>query len=102
MERGGCIYIMTNYNKTTYYTGVTSDLYTRIIEHKTSKYPNSFTSRYKLKYCVYYEALPTIEEAIEREKQVKKYRREKKEALINSINPKWEDLWIIIKEWELI
>jgi len=91
---------MTNYNKTTYYVGVTSDLYSRIIEHKTGKYPNSFTSRYRLKYCVYYESLFSIEEAIEREKQVKKYRREKKEALINSINPNWNDLWEIIKEWE--
>lgn len=102
MERGGCVYIMTNYNKTTYYTGVTSNLYSRIIEHKADKYPNSFTSRYRLKYCVYYEALLTIEEAIEREKQIKKYRREKKEALINSINPNWDDLWEIIKEWEVL
>jgi len=100
MERGGCIYIMTNYNKTTYYTGVTSDLYSRIYEHKTDKYPGSFTSKYRLKYCVYYEALDTIEEAIDRETQVKKYRREKKEALIKSINPNWIDLWDEIKEWD--
>jgi putative endonuclease len=99
MERGGCIYIMTNYEKTTYYIGVTSDLYSRIYEHKTNKYSGSFTARYKLKYCVYYEALPTILEAIDREKQVKKYRREKKEALINSINPQWKDLWDEIKQW---
>jgi len=99
MERGGCIYIMTNYNKTVLYIGVTSDLYNRILEHKQGKYPNSFTAKYQLKYCVYYESLPRIEEAIAREKEIKKWRREKKELLINSSNPKWDDLWELMKEW---
>ena len=99
MERGGCIYIMTNYEKTTYYVGVTSNLPGRIYEHRTNKYPKSFTARYRLKYCVFYEFLPTIIEAIEREKQVKKYRREKKEALVNTINPNWDDSWEVIKDW---
>ena len=99
MERGGCIYIMTNYNKTVLYIGVTSDLYNRILEHKQGKYPNSFTAKYQLKYCVYYEFLPRIEEAIVREKEIKKWRREKKELLINSSNPKWDDLWELMKEW---
>ena len=99
MELGGCIYIMTNYKRTVYYVGVTSDLFSRIYEHKSMKYPDSFTARYQLKYCVYYEVLFTITEAIDREKQVKKYRRSKKEALVNSINPYWNDLWNEIKEW---
>ncbi|RZM25422.1 MAG: GIY-YIG nuclease family protein [Pedobacter sp.] len=99
MERGGCVYIMTNYNKTVLYIGVTSDLFSRILEHKSGKYPNSFSAQYQLKYCVYYEALFTIEEAIGREKQIKKWRREKKDNLINTINPEWNDLWEIIKEW---
>ncbi|WP_316786306.1 GIY-YIG nuclease family protein [Pedobacter frigiditerrae] len=99
MERGGCVYIMTNYNKTVLYIGVTSDLFSRILEHKSAKYPNSFSARYQLKYCVYYESLFTIEEAIGREKQIKKWRREKKDDLINSINPDWKDLWEVIKEW---
>ncbi len=99
MERGGCVYIITNYNKTVLYVGVTSDLYSRILEHKEGTYPNSFSARYQLKYCVFYEFLPTIEEAIVREKQVKKWRREMKEALINEINPGWNDLWEDIKEW---
>lgn len=99
MERGGCIYIMTNKNKTTLYVGVTSDLPARIMEHKGHIYSNSFTSRYNLTYCVYFEAQPTIEEAIAREKQVKKYRREKKIALIESINPMWGDLWEEVKQW---
>ncbi len=99
MESGGCIYIMTNKNRTTFYVGVTSDLLSRIIEHKKHKYPNSFTSKYNLKYCVFYESHFTIEEAIEREKQVKKYRREKKTVLIESINPTWNDLFEVVKTW---
>ena len=99
MERGGCIYIMTNKNRTTLYVGVTSDLLSRIIEHKTHKYPNSFTSKYNLEYCVFYESHFTIEEAIGREKQVKKYRKEKKIALIESVNPTWNDLFEVVKTW---
>ena len=99
MERGGCIYIMMNKNKTTLYIGVTSDLLSRILEHKTHKYPTSFTSKYNLEYCVYFEAFLTIEDAIGREKQIKRYRREKKNALIESTNPNWEDLFDSIKSW---
>ena len=85
---------MTNKNKTTLYIGVTSDLTARIHEHKKHKYPNSFTARYNLEYCVYYEMFSRIEEAIGREKVLKKWRREKKDDLINSLNPEWEDLKI--------
>jgi len=99
MERGGAIYIMTNVNKTTLYIGVTSDLFSRILEHKQHKYPKSFTSKYNLEICIYYEAFSTIEEAIGREKELKKWRREKKDALINSLNPTWMDLWEDIKNW---
>ncbi len=66
---------MTNKNKTTLYIGVTSDLYSRIIEHKEHKYPNSFTAKYYLEYCIYYEPFYNIEEAIAREKEIKKWRR---------------------------
>lgn len=99
MDRGGCIYIMTNLARTTFYIGVTSDLYSRIQEHKTEKYSNSFTARYKLHICIYYEMQPSIQEAITREKEVKKWNRDKKIKLINSINPKWDDLWEQIKTW---
>ena len=99
MERGGCIYIMTNKHKTTLYIGVTSDLFTRIFEHKQHKYSNSFTAKYNLEYCIYYETFSNIEEAINREKELKKWRREKKEVLINSMNPEWNDLWEVIKTW---
>jgi putative endonuclease len=91
MEYGGCVYIMTNKNRTTLYIGVTSDLTTRIHQHKTHAYPTSFTSKYNLEYCVYFEFFPRIEEAIDREKQLKGWRREKKNALIEKLNPEWED-----------
>lgn len=99
MERGGCIYIMTNKNKTVLYVGVTSDLLSRITVHKTHTYPNSFTSKFNLEFCIYFEFHPTIEDAIAREKQVKKYRREKKIALIENINPLWKDLFDEVKTW---
>jgi len=99
MDRGGCIYIMTNLARTTFYIGVTSDLQARIQEHKTTKYLKSFTAKYKLHFCIYYEVQSSIEEAIAREKQVKKWGRNKKIKLINSLNPKWHDLWEEIQHW---
>ena len=99
MERGGCIYFMTNKHKTTLYLGVTSDLLNRINEHKTKKYSNSFTAKYNLEFLVFYEFHSSIEEAIAREKQVKKWSRQKKEELINSQNPQWVDLWEEIMKW---
>jgi|SRR5882724_9704779 len=98
MERGGSVYIMTNRNKTTLYIGVTSDLSERIQQHKEHFYKKSFSNKYNLEYLIYYENLPTIEEAIAREKEIKKWRREKKENLINSINPEWRDLWAEIQD----
>ncbi len=99
MERGGCIYILTNKNKTTLYVGVTSNLRSRIYDHKTHKHINSFSDRYNLEYCIYYEAYPTIADAIGREKEIKKWRRQKKIQLIERLNPSWNDLWEEIKNW---
>jgi putative endonuclease len=99
MKKGGAVYIMTNKNKTTLYIGVTSDLYNRILQHKEHYFPKSFTAKYNLTYCIYYESFFSIEEAIMREKMLKKLRREKKEQLINRLNPAWRDLWEDIKEW---
>lgn len=93
MQRGGCIYIITNKNKTTLYSGVTSDLIHRVQEHRYKHYPKSFTARYQLTYLVFYESFGSIDEAIVREKQVKKWSRHKKELLISSTNPLWLDLW---------
>ncbi len=99
MEKGGCTYIMTNKRKTTLYIGVTSNLPGRVQQHKSHYYPKSFTARYNLESCVYYESFFSIKEAIAREKEIKKWRRDKKEALINNLNPEWKDLWEEIKEW---
>ncbi len=99
MERGGSVYILTNKNKTTLYIGVTNDLVARVLEHKNHFYKKSFSDRYNLEFLIYYENFPTIVEAIEKEKEIKKWRREKKENLINTINPEWKDLWEEIKNW---
>ncbi|MEQ9169113.1 MAG: GIY-YIG nuclease family protein [Fulvivirga sp.] len=99
MKKGGCIYILTNKNHTTIYVGVTSDLYSRIIEHREGKYQKSFTTRYNLFKLVYIEPFHSIEEAIAREKQLKAGSRQKKLDLINSTNPDWSDLFNEISQW---
>ena len=99
MERGGSIYFMTNKNKTTLYLGVTSNLIKRVYEHRTHFYKGSFTDKYNLELIVFYEFHSTIEEAISREKQVKKWSRAKKDALIITLNPARVDLWEEIEKW---
>jgi putative endonuclease len=99
MVHGGCIYIMVNAHHTVFYTGVTSDLFSRVSEHKERIHPKSFTFRYNVFKLVYYESFYSIEEAIAREKQVKVYSRAKKIALIVKQNPEWIDLYEEIKKW---
>ena len=96
MERGGCVYILTNYSHTVLYIGVTSDLYTRIIEHKEKFYPNSFSAKFNCNKLVYYEQFSTIEEAIGKKKQLMNWKRAWKINLINSENPNWEDLFLAL------
>ena len=60
---------------------------------------NKARTKYNCVHCMYYEHFPTIQQAIAREKEIKKWRRDKKDALINTLNPKWEDLWNEIKTW---
>ena len=69
MEKGGCIYFMTNEYHNVLYLGVTSDLKIRVYQHKTKKYPHSFTARYNCNKLVYFEVFSTIEEVIARENQ---------------------------------
>jgi putative endonuclease len=83
---------MTNKNQTTLYIGVTNDLCRRIHEHKNHLIHNSFTDRYNLEYCIYYEEYSYFALAIQREKQLKKWNRQKKENLINIKNPQWKVL----------
>ena len=87
------VYILTNDRHTVLYIGVTSDLPKRIHQHKT-KYYKGFTSRYNVSKLIYFESFPKITEAISREKQMKKYRREKKEALVNEVNPEWNEVMV--------
>jgi len=75
------------------YIGITNNLYRRILQHKKSTITKSFTHKYKVNRLVYYEEFEYINEAIEREKQLKKWRREKKVNLIESANPGWHDLF---------
>ncbi len=99
MKRGGSVYILTNQHHTTLYVGVTSDLPKRISQHRDKFYPTSFTAKYHINKLVYFESLPTITDAIAREKQLKAGSRKKKLDLINTMNPKWDDLYNVIKKW---
>ena len=85
------VYIITNINKTVLYTGVTNDIARRIYQHETGM-TAGFAKRYKCKYLLFYEHFTFIDEAIEREKQIKRWNRSKKEFLINTINPGWNFL----------
>ena len=92
----GFIYIMTNKNNSVLYTGVTSDLKNRVLQHKTKKYAGSFSAKYNISKLVYFESCETIGEAIKREKQIKSGSRKQKVALINEMNPEWNDLSLIL------
>ncbi len=85
------IYIVTNKNKTVLYIGVTNDLQRRVYEHEQGLI-SGFTKKYNCHYLIYYEHFQDINDAIEREKVLKKWRREKKENLINEFNPDWKFL----------
>ena len=99
MGKGGSVYIITNRNKTTLYTGVTSNLVARIQEHRTKKYPQSFSARYNLHDLVYVEHFSSIQEAIAREKYIKGKSRKWKEELIAKHNPNWDDMTNEILNW---
>ncbi len=80
------IYIVTNQNKTVLYIGVTNNLSRRLKEHFEGKIPG-FTQLYKCRYLIYYELFQFIDQAIAREKELKSWRREKKDILIDKFNP---------------
>ena len=73
------------------YVGVTNDLVRRIYEHK-NKLVKGFTEKYNVHKLVYFEETGDVRSALTREKEIKKWRREKKNALVISINPEWKDL----------
>ena len=86
------VYILTNKNHFVLYTGVTTDLRSRVYEHSTGQSRKSFTFRYSVSNLVYYEGFETVKEAILREKYIKGKSRAWKEGLINSKNSEWRDL----------
>jgi len=88
----GHVYIMASQRNGTLYIGVTSDLGRRVHEHK-SEVTKGFTSRYGCKRLVWYEEHFDIRDAIAREKALKKWSRAKKIALIEGMNPQWEELY---------
>ena len=91
MSKSYFVYIITNEGNSVLYTGVTNDLQRRVREHKHG-IAEGFTKRYNANRLVYYEAFDNIDEAIAREKQIKKGPRKRKVALIEDSNPGWLDL----------
>jgi len=75
----------------TLYVGMTNDIKRRVYEHKNHLIPG-FTNKYNIERLLYFETIGEPASAIYREKQIKTWRREKKVALIDSVNPSWEDL----------
>lgn len=85
------VYMMTNWANNVLYIGVTNDLHRRTLEHKTKTVPG-FTQRYNLHKLVYFEDYTNINQAIDREKQLKGWKRAKKNQLVNEFNEDWLDL----------
>ena len=92
MQKEPAVYILANKTNGTLYVGVTSNLQQRIYQHKNNLVPG-FTSRYKIHKLVYFELHGDMTEAITREKQIKKWRRDWKIELIATKNPEWHDLY---------
>ena len=95
MERQPCVYILANGRHGTLYIGVTSNLLARLHQHREGLIPG-FTSRYGVHRLVWYEMADTMESAIRREKQLKKWNRDWKLRLIEERNPEWFDLAIAL------
>lgn len=91
------VYILASKKQGVFYVGVTSDLIKRIWEHKNDAV-RGFTSRYNVKMLVYYEIHGEIEQAILREKSIKKWQRTKKIEAIEDMNPEWADLYVSLHE----
>ena len=90
------VYILSNLTGTTIYVGVTRDLIRRVYEHKNHLDKGSFTDKYDVTRLVYYETTTDVRTAIEREKQIKGWNRARKNKLVASRNPQWDDLYATI------
>ena len=87
------VYILSNNTNTTIYTGVTGNLARRVYQHRQNADPNSFTAKHKVHKLVYYEYTGDVRVALEREKQIKSWNRDRKTTLIMEMNQKWVDLY---------
>ena len=93
MARRFFVYILTSRRNTVLYTGVTGDLSRRLLQHRSPSQSGSFTGRYNVTKLVYFESTDSAVAALAREKQIKAGSRERKIALVESMNPDWLDLW---------
>ena len=89
------VYLLASRKHGTLYVGVTNDLIRRVYEHKTKAVPG-FTTKYDVSRLVWFETHDDVNAAIEREKELKKWRRDWKIALLEAENPEWRDLWEVI------
>ena len=85
------VYLLTNWNNKVMYLGVTNNLERRLYEYK-NKLVKGFTEKYNVNKLVYFEETQDVTVTIAREKEIKKWRREKKNQLVNRMNPNWKDL----------
>lgn len=85
------VYILSNWDDSVLYIGVSGNLPRRLYEHRNGLV-EGFTKKYNIHKLVYYEHTNDVYSAISREKQLKKWRREKKNQLIEEMNPQWRDL----------
>jgi putative endonuclease len=86
------VYILTNWNNKVMYVGVTNNLIRRVYEHRQG-IGSEFTRKYNVHKLVYYESFGNALMAIKREKEIKGWKREKKNALVSQMNPEWKDLY---------
>jgi putative endonuclease len=94
-ERRYYVYLLTNWDNTVMYVGITNNLERRVYEHK-QKLVKGFTKKYNINKLVYFEETYDVRAALTREKEIKKLRREKKNNLVQSFNPDWKDIGL---EW---
>ena len=96
MSKHPCTYMLASAKNGTLYIGVTSNLIQRVWKHKNNQL-QGFTEKYHVHMLVYYEQHETMDAAITREKQLKKWNRDWKINLIEEANPNWQDLWASIQ-----
>ena len=93
MKDGGWVYIMTDHKMGTLYIGSTSNLFSRVEQHRRKIFEKGFTAKYGLDKLVYYESFESLEAMVKRERQMKEWKRNWKIKLIVQKNPEWKDLY---------